>query len=226
MSHTRLRMASDEQPLPAATHPGPSGTMSTGTMSSSTGASGASCAWPGASTKPTARPWLSARATALVPKPPRGRPSRRFAERNRLTSRWSRPALDPPFWPHPPRTGGRGCCCRPRTPCQVPHRHPALAPGPAGAPTRQGGPSGSSTAPPSTIRPAPGGIARHLAPFSCRQMIASTVRRNSCGSVLPRGRTASTKGASAAHRASDRTPYKPLPLIQPMWKHTASPNRA
>src|SRR4051795_10517070 len=54
----------------------------------SSGASGSSCACPGASAKPMARPAASAITQALVPKPPRERPS---------ASRSSRRAELPPF---------------------------------------------------------------------------------------------------------------------------------
>ena len=59
--------------------------------------------------------------------------------------------------------------------------------------------------------PGSAGIARHLAPFRCRQTIAPfrcrqtiapIVRRRSRGGVLPLGRAASTSGSSAAHRSS------------------------
>src|SRR6185503_17651991 len=46
-------------------------------------------------------------------------------------------------------------------------------------------------------------MARHLAPFSCRQTIAEIVRRRSFGCVLPLGRHASTNGSKLIHRASD-----------------------
>ena len=48
-----------------------------------------------------------------------------------------------------------------------------------------------------------------LAPFSCRQTITFTGRRSSCGSALPRGRTASTSGSSRAYFAPVRAPYSP-----------------
>jgi hypothetical protein len=50
--------------------------------------------------------------------------------------------------------------------------------------------------------PCSAGIARHLAPFACRQTIAPIVRRRSRGGVLPFGRASSTSGSSAAHRSS------------------------
>jgi hypothetical protein len=50
---------------------------------------------------------------------------------------------------------------------------------------------------------------RHLAPFWCRQTIASIVRRKWWGRVLPRGRHASISGASTAHCASVRTRIPP-----------------
>src|SRR4051794_31515555 len=53
--------------------------------------------------------------------------------------------------------------------------------------------------------PSSAGIARHFAPFACRQTIASTVRRRSRGGVLPFGRHASKSGSSAAHRSSVNT---------------------
>jgi hypothetical protein len=46
------------------------------------------------------------------------------------------------------------------------------------------------------------GTARHLAPFSCRQRMASSVRRRSCGGVLPLGRHCSTSSSSIAHCVS------------------------
>src|SRR3954454_11478935 len=47
------------------------------------------------------------------------------------------------------------------------------------------------------------GIARHLAPFSCRQRMAAIVRRRSFGCVLPWGRHASISGSKLIHCASD-----------------------
>src|SRR3954468_24902563 len=44
-------------------------------------------------------------------------------------------------------------------------------------------------------------MARHLAPFWCRQTIAESVRRRSWGGVLPLGRLASTSGSNSAHCA-------------------------
>ena len=58
--------------------------------------------------------------------------------------------------------------------------------------------------------PRPGGMERHLAPFSCRQRIASTVRRRSEGGVLPLGRHSSTNGPSAAHCPSVSIASSPL----------------
>src|SRR4051794_5848027 len=63
-----------------------------GSWSRSPGASGSSCAWPGASAKATAQPRPSAITHALVPKPPRERPS---------ASRRSRSREVPLFWAHP-----------------------------------------------------------------------------------------------------------------------------
>src|SRR3982751_1092551 len=45
-------------------------------------------------------------------------------------------------------------------------------------------------------------MARHLAPFSCRQTMAESVRRRSWGGVLPLGRHASISGSSLIHCAS------------------------
>src|SRR3954468_2014240 len=45
-------------------------------------------------------------------------------------------------------------------------------------------------------------MARHLAPFSCRQRIAVSVRRRSRGGVLPLGRHCSTSGSSRPHCVS------------------------
>src|ERR1044072_3009112 len=47
------------------------------------------------------------------------------------------------------------------------------------------------------------GMARHLAPFSCRQRIAESVRRRSWGGVLPLGRHASISGSRLLQCASD-----------------------
>src|SRR4051794_39188131 len=51
--------------------------------------------------------------------------------------------------------------------------------------------------------PSSAGMARHLAPFSCRQTIADSVRRRSFGCVLPLGRHASTNGSKLIQCASD-----------------------
>src|SRR3954469_16620957 len=45
-------------------------------------------------------------------------------------------------------------------------------------------------------------MARHLAPFPWRQMIAESVRCRSWGGVLPLGRQVSISGSSRAHCAS------------------------
>src|SRR3954447_14371781 len=45
-------------------------------------------------------------------------------------------------------------------------------------------------------------MARHLAPFSCRQTIAEIIRRRSWGGVLPLGRHASISGSSLIQCAS------------------------
>src|SRR4051812_18246127 len=45
-------------------------------------------------------------------------------------------------------------------------------------------------------------MARHLAPFSCRQTMAEIVRRRSWGGVLPLGRHASISGSSLIHCVS------------------------
>src|SRR3954462_13647747 len=45
-------------------------------------------------------------------------------------------------------------------------------------------------------------MARHLAPFSCRQRMAEIVRRRSWGGVLPLGRQASISGSSLIQCAS------------------------
>jgi hypothetical protein len=47
--------------------------------------------------------------------------------------------------------------------------------------------------------PSSSGTDRHLAPFWCRQRMAETVRRRSCGGVLPFGRHASIRGSRRAH---------------------------
>src|SRR5215210_2908410 len=46
-------------------------------------------------------------------------------------------------------------------------------------------------------------MARHLAPFSCRQRMAEMVRRRSFGGVLPLGRHASISGSNLIQCASD-----------------------
>src|SRR3954447_26542463 len=46
-------------------------------------------------------------------------------------------------------------------------------------------------------------MARHLAPFSCRQRMAESVRRRSFGAVLPLGRHASISGSRLIQCASD-----------------------
>src|SRR3954471_11604920 len=46
-------------------------------------------------------------------------------------------------------------------------------------------------------------MARHLAPFTCRQRMAEIVRRRSFGAVLPLGRHASISGSSLIQCASD-----------------------
>src|SRR3954462_5608311 len=53
-------------------------------------------------------------------------------------------------------------------------------------------------------------MARHLAPFSCRQTIAEMVRRRSFGCVLPLGRHASTNGSSLVQCASVSMAPPPL----------------
>src|SRR3954466_14979478 len=45
-------------------------------------------------------------------------------------------------------------------------------------------------------------MARHLAPFSCRQTIAEIVRRRSWGGVLPWGRHASISASRSSHAPS------------------------
>src|SRR4051795_3087728 len=50
--------------------------------------------------------------------------------------------------------------------------------------------------------PRSAGMARHLAPFSCRQTIAEIVRRRSWGGVLPLGRHASISGSRSIHAPS------------------------
>jgi hypothetical protein len=52
-------------------------------------------------------------------------------------------------------------------------------------------------------------MARHLAPFRQRQMMASTVRRRFEGGTLACGRQASTRGSSTAHCASVSTMPQP-----------------
>src|SRR3954462_5165640 len=53
-------------------------------------------------------------------------------------------------------------------------------------------------------------MARHLAPFSCRQTIAEMVRRRSFGCVLPLGRHASTNGSKLVQCASVSMAPPPL----------------
>jgi hypothetical protein len=60
--------------------------------------------------------------------------------------------------------------------------------------------------------PCSAGIARHRAPFTCRQTIAPIVRRRSRGGVFPFGRHAFKSGSSAAHRSSVNT----IPLSRPI----------
>src|SRR3954454_3111010 len=117
----------------------------------SSGASGSSCACPGARAKPMARPEASAITQALVPKPPRERPS---------PSRASRSAAVPPFWPHLRPCGGLGYWCRRG-------RHPGLD---AATPLRRL----QQSLPDAQPRPAAEGLRRHppraqfhrdLAPF-------------------------------------------------------------
>src|SRR3982751_6175895 len=45
-------------------------------------------------------------------------------------------------------------------------------------------------------------MARHLAPFSCRQRMAEIVRRRSFGAVLPLGRHVSISGSRSIHAPS------------------------
>src|SRR3954470_3338947 len=52
--------------------------------------------------------------------------------------------------------------------------------------------------------PSSAGMARHLAPFACRQTIAEIVRRKSFGAVLPLGRHASISGSRSIHAPSVR----------------------
>src|SRR3954470_22355279 len=80
--------------------------------------------------KATARPSPSAITHALVPEPPRERPS---------ASRSSRPLLLAPFFPRPPPCGEPECWCRPETSSRVePH---ALGPGEQPLPHAQVGPA-------------------------------------------------------------------------------------
>src|SRR3954447_25613812 len=89
--------------------------------------------------KATARPSPSAITQALVPYPPRDRPS---------ASRVSRSADEPPFERHRLLSGGPGCWCRPETSSRAGHHAPGR--GAAAAPTRPGAPSGGRSAPPAT----------------------------------------------------------------------------
>src|SRR3954453_12743416 len=130
----RLQMCSRKawllKPRSATTHLG-----TPGKRSRSGTAWGSSWAWPGARMKATARPSPSAITHALVPEPPRERPS---------ASRSSRPLLVAPFFPRPPPCGEPGCWCRPETSSRVePH---ALGPTLLGQeqqplPHAQGGPA-------------------------------------------------------------------------------------
>src|SRR3954451_7571636 len=52
--------------------------------------------------------------------------------------------------------------------------------------------------------PSPAGMARHLAPFACRQTRAEIVRRRSWGGVLPLGRHVSISGSRSIHAPSVR----------------------
>src|SRR3954471_12679677 len=85
--------------------------------------------------KATARPSPSAITHALVPYPPRERPS---------ASRSSRCLLVAPFFPRPLPCGEPGCWCHRETACQVGPRAVgprAVGPGAAAAPRHPGGPS-------------------------------------------------------------------------------------
>src|SRR4051812_8046382 len=108
----RLQMCSRKawllKPRSATTHFG-----TPGKRSRSGTAWGSSWAWPGARMKATARPSPSAITHALVPYPPRERPS---------ASRSSRPLLVAPFFPRPPPCGEPEGWCRPETSSRVePH---------------------------------------------------------------------------------------------------------
>src|SRR4051794_7911280 len=52
--------------------------------------------------------------------------------------------------------------------------------------------------------PSSAGMARHLAPFACRQTRAEIVRRRSWGGVLPLGRHVSISGSRSIHAPSVR----------------------
>src|SRR5690349_9716858 len=70
--------------------------------------------------------------------------------------------------------------------------------------------------------PSSAGTARQVAPFRCRQTIASIVRRRSRGGVLPFGRHASTSGSSAAHCSSVNTIARPRELDKARQMGTAT----
>ncbi len=73
--------------------------------------------------------------------------------------------------------------------------------------------------------PSAAGTARHAAPFRCRQMIASIVRRRSSCGVLPQRRTTSISGSNTAHCAPVRTRPPSLLAIHPTWDRQPRANR-
>jgi len=64
---------------------------------------------------------------------------------------------------------------------------------------------GSGAVPPTHHGPNASGMARHFAPFACRQRIAETVRRRCRGGTFAGGRHASNSGSSTAHCSSVST---------------------
>src|SRR3982751_5335320 len=149
--------------------------------------------------KATARPSPSAISHALVPYPPRERPS---------ASRSSRPLLLAPFFPRPPPCGEPGCWCHRETSSRVePH---ALGPGAAAAPRRPGGPSGGRSEPPATRAPGqPGWRATWPRSDGARQWPKSCAADPEAGSYPWGGMS-----RSAAPVSSSARPLAWLLLIQ------------
>src|SRR3954470_1879954 len=74
--------------------------------------------------------------------------------------------------------------------------------------------------------PSSAGMARHLAPFACRQTIAESVRRKSFGAVLPLGRHASISGSRSLHAPSVSIAPPPIRRSKtPVIRTSSSANR-